>query len=138
MSKPPLPDDAVALLRKPNPAVIVSLAPTASRSPSPPGTCGTTAWCWSTWIRPQAARPPARRSAGELALLDENDWYTHVSIIGRIVELGEDNELTDIDRLSQHYLGKPYARRDRRRFPAWIEMDRWHGWGAEKDNSQPG
>ena len=50
----------------------------------------------------------------------------------------EDTDLADIDRLARHYMGKPYPRRDRRRVSAWIAVDRWHGWGALKDSSQPG
>ena len=50
----------------------------------------------------------------------------------------EDKDLADIDRVARHYLGKPYPQRDRSRVSAWIEIDGWHGWGAQKDNSQPG
>jgi hypothetical protein len=42
----------------------------------------------------------------------------------------EDPELTDIDRLSQHYRGRPYPNRERGRVSAWIQIDRWHGWGS--------
>ena len=71
-----------------------------------------------------------------LTVLDESNWYTHVSLIGRVVEFRDDKDLADIDRLSRQYLGKPYPQRDRGRVSAWIEIDRWHGWGALKDNDQ--
>ena len=65
-----------------------------------------------------------------LTALDENDWYTHVSVQGRVVEIRDDPELADIDRLATHYTGKPYRNRERKRVSAWIEVERWHGWGA--------
>jgi PPOX class probable F420-dependent enzyme len=65
-----------------------------------------------------------------LSALAENDWYTHVSVQGRVVDLYDDEGLADIDRLSQHYRGRPYPTRDRGRVSAWIELDRWHGWGT--------
>jgi hypothetical protein len=73
-----------------------------------------------------------------LDVLDEGGWHTHVSIIGHVEEMREDVDLADIDRLAGHYIGRPYPRRDRRRISAWIAVDGWHGWGALKDNSQPG
>jgi PPOX class probable F420-dependent enzyme len=71
-----------------------------------------------------------------LTVLDQESWYTHLSIIGRVTEMHEDKELADIDRLSVHYTGRPYPQRRRARVSAWIEVDRWHGWGALKDSSQ--
>ena len=66
-------------------------------------------------------------------MIDEADFYTHVSVVGRVVEWVEDEQLTDIDRLSQRYTGRPYAVRDRPRVSAWVAIERWHGWGAAKD-----
>ena len=45
---------------------------------------------------------------------------------------------SDIDRLSKHYTGNAYPRRERARVSALIEIDRWHGWGSLKDNDQVG
>lgn len=73
-----------------------------------------------------------------LTVLDENGWYTHISIAGRVVELRDDGDLVDIDRLSRHYLGHPYAQRDDGRVSAWIEIERRHGWGAQKDSGSSG
>jgi hypothetical protein len=73
-----------------------------------------------------------------LDVLDESDWHTHVSITGHIQEMREDTGLAGIDRLAQHYTGRPYPQRDRGRVSAWIAVDGWYGWGALKDNSQPG
>jgi len=73
-----------------------------------------------------------------LDVLDESDWYTHVSITGHVEQMGEDTGLADIDRLARHYTGTPFPRRGRRRISAWIAVDGWYGWGALKDSSQPG
>ncbi|MFE5144276.1 PPOX class F420-dependent oxidoreductase [Streptomyces fagopyri] len=139
MSKPPLPEAAVAMLEKANPAVICTL-----RRDGQPVSAAT----WYLWddgrvlinmdegrVRLQHVRNDPRVS---LTVLDEGGWYTHVTIIGRVVDLQEDTDLSGIDRLSRQYLGKGYGQRDRRRYSAWIEIDRWHGWGALKDSEQPG
>lgn len=68
-----------------------------------------------------------------LSAMDPADWITHVSVLGRVVELVDDPDLADIDRIARHYTGRPYAVRDRRRVSAWVEIDRWHGWGRLKD-----
>jgi len=63
-----------------------------------------------------------------LTVLAEQDWYHHVSLMGRIVSIEEDVDLRDIDRLALRYTGKPYRKRDRKRFTAWLEPERWHEW----------
>jgi len=135
MSKPPLTDAAVALLRKPNPAVI-----TALRSDGQPVSNAT----WYLWddgrvlVNMDGGRKRLAylRADPRVALdvLDESDWYTHLSITGHIDEMREDTGLADIDRIAQHYTGKPYPQRDRGRISAWIAVDGWHGWGALKDS----
>ncbi|MEV8631959.1 PPOX class F420-dependent oxidoreductase [Streptosporangium sp. NPDC051023] len=137
MSKPPLPEEAVAMLRKPNPAVITTLQPDGQ----PVST--------ATWYLWDDGRILVNMDEGRkrlsylrndprvtLTVIDEGNWYTHVSIIGHVAEIRDDEDLTDIDRLSQQYGGQKYPRRDRGRVSAWIEIDRWHGWGTLKDNSQ--
>ena len=64
-----------------------------------------------------------------LTVLDGVDWYTHVSLQGRIVRWRDDEGLLDIDRLSRHYRGAAYAARDRPQVSAWVAIERWHGWG---------
>ncbi|OAH11898.1 pyridoxamine 5'-phosphate oxidase [Streptomyces jeddahensis] len=71
-----------------------------------------------------------------LTVLDTDDWYTHVTLIGRVTEMHDDDGLADIDRIARHYTGKPYPDRVRARVSAWIEVERWHGWGAMKDSDQ--
>jgi hypothetical protein len=72
-----------------------------------------------------------------ITVLAEEDWYTHVSMQGHVVEWADDTDLSIIDRCSQHYTGKDYPIRDRARVAAWIEVDRWHGWGAHKASDVP-
>lgn len=139
MSKPPLPDDAVAMLEKANPAVIATL-----RSDGQPVSTAT----WYLWdqgrvlVNMDEGRRRLEHMRNDprvtLTVLDEANWYTHVSLIGRVAELRDDDDLTDIDRLARHYIGKQYPQRDRRRVSAWIEIDRWHGWGSLKDSGQAG
>lgn len=139
MSTPPLPDEAIAMLRKPNPAIIATL-----RSDGQPVTAAT----WYLWddgrvlvnmdegrVRLNHVRNDPRIS---LTVTDAENWYTHVTIIGRVAELKADEGLVDIDRCAQHYLGKPYPERNRSRITALIEIDRWHGWGSHKDSNQSG
>ncbi|MEH1163747.1 PPOX class F420-dependent oxidoreductase [Micromonospora sp. CPCC 205539] len=139
MSKPPLPESAVAMLRKPNPAVMTTL-----QAEGQPVSAAT----WYLWedgrilVNMDESRRRLTHIRNDprvaLTVLDESGWYTHVSIVGHVAELREDEGLADIDRLSQHYTGRAYPRRDRARFSALIEVDRWHGWGEQKDNSQIG
>ncbi|MFH9550357.1 PPOX class F420-dependent oxidoreductase [Streptomyces sp. NPDC051445] len=137
MSKPPLPPEAVELLSRPNPCVMATL-----RSDGAPVSTPT----WYVWedgrvlisldesrVRLEHLRRDPRIS---LTVLDGDDWYTHVTLLGRVAGLHQDEGLTDIDRISTHYTGKPYPDRDRSRVSAWIEVDRWHGWGALKDSGQ--
>ncbi|MEU6061222.1 PPOX class F420-dependent oxidoreductase [Streptomyces sp. NPDC046887] len=140
MSKPPLPEEAVALLRKPNPAVLSTL-----RSDGQP--VSTATWyLWEDDGRVLVNMDEGRKRLDHvrrdprvtLTVLDEDSWYTHVSLIGRVVELREDEGLVDIDRLARQYSGKEYPRRDRGRVSAWIEVERWHGWGSMKDSDQVG
>ena len=130
MPATPLPADLREMLAKPNPAVITSSGPTASRSRWPPGTSSTGTGSWSTWTRAASGWSTCETDPRvSLTALDEESWYTHVSVQGRVVEMADDPDLTDIDRLSRHYRGQDYPQRDRGRVSAWIEVDSWHGWG---------
>lgn len=137
MSKPPLPEAAVALLQKPNPAVVATV-----RSDGHPVSTAT----WYLWedgrvlINMDEGRKRLDHLRKDprvtLTVLAEGDWYTHVTLIGRVAELREDQDLSGIDRLSRHYTGEPYPQRDRGRVNAWIQIERWHGWGAHRDSDQ--
>jgi PPOX class probable F420-dependent enzyme len=64
-----------------------------------------------------------------LTVLD-SDWYTHVSIQGRVTELRDDLDLVDIDRISSHYQGQPYTNRTDPRVSVYFEVERWAGWNT--------
>ena len=75
---------------------------------------------------------PERLAA--LTAIKEDEWYTHVSVRGRVVRWEDDpaKGLADIDRLSNHYGGRDYPVRDRPRVSCWVELTHWHGWGQAK------
>ena len=135
MPKPPLPEAAVVMLGKPNPAVISPL-----RRDGAPVTVAT----WYLWedgrilVNMDEGRKRLEHLRRDprvaLDVLDESDWYTHISITGHVDELRDDPDLADIDRISRHYTGSPYGQRDRGRVSAWIAVDGWHGWGRFKDS----
>ncbi len=134
MPKPPLPEQVQELLGRPNPAVIATL-----RSDGQPVSVAT----WYLFDEGQILvnMDEGRRRLDylrndprvSLTVLDSEDWYTHVSLQGTAVRIEEDTDLVTIDKMSQHYRGAPYRNRERRRFNAWIEIERWHGWGATKN-----
>jgi PPOX class probable F420-dependent enzyme len=136
MPKPPLPDAAVAMLRKPNPAVITTL-----RRDGRPVAMAT----WYLWDNGRVLvnmdqgrkRVAHMRNDPRVALdvLDEGSWYTHLSITGHIDEMRADPDLADIDRVAMQYTGKPYPQRDGSRISAWIAVDGWSGWGTLQDIS---
>jgi PPOX class probable F420-dependent enzyme len=135
MAKPPLPDDVRALLAKPNPAVIATVRPDGQ-----PVSVAT--WYLLDGDRILVNMDEGRRRLDylrqdprvSLTVLDEAGWYTHVSVQGRVVELRDDPDLADIDRLAAHYGRGRYANRRRKRVSAWIEVDTWHGWGAARSS----
>jgi PPOX class probable F420-dependent enzyme len=63
-----------------------------------------------------------------LTILGEN-WYHHVSVLGTAVEFESDDDLADIDALSQRYEDVPYEDRDYRGVTVHVEVERWHTWG---------
>jgi PPOX class probable F420-dependent enzyme len=127
----PFPDRVVELLRRPNPAVMATVA-----ADGRPVTV-------ATWylleedgrvllgLDAQRARLKHMRADPRVSLtvLDGDDWYTHVSLQGRVVSIVDDEGLRDIDRLARRYTGKPYSNRSRPRVSAQVEIDRWHAWG---------
>lgn len=67
-----------------------------------------------------------------LTVLDRDDWYTHVSLQGPVVEWRDDDDLRDIDRLAQHYGMGRYGDREHARISAWIGVEHVHGWGGQR------
>ncbi|MFF7333906.1 PPOX class F420-dependent oxidoreductase [Streptomyces sp. NPDC090306] len=138
MSKPPLPPDAVALLRRPNPSVIATLRSDGAPVSTP------TWYLWEDDGRVLVNLDEGRKRLGHLrndprvtlTVLAGDDWYTHITLLGRVTEIKDDEGLAGIDRVSRHYTGNAYPDRVRGRVNAWIEVERWHGWGAFKDSDQ--
>jgi PPOX class probable F420-dependent enzyme len=128
----PLPAQVRELLANPNPATI-----TAVRPDGQPVSVAT--WYVMDGDRILVNMDESRKRLDylrkdprvSLTVMDGDNWYTHVSLQGRVVELTDDPDLADIDRIAQHYGNDRYRVRDRKRVSAWIEIDHWHGWGAK-------
>lgn len=128
MATPPIPEQLVKILEQPNPAVMGTV-----RADGTPVTVAT----WYLW---DGGRILLNLDAGRkrlehirtnprvsLTVLDGDSWYRHVSVQGHVT-LEDDPDLTNIDRLAQHYIGKPYPQRDRPRVSAWLEVESYHSW----------
>lgn len=134
MATPPVPAAVDELLAEPNPSVITTVRPDGQ-----PVSVAT----WYLWengrilVNMDEGRKRLdyirREPRITLTVLAADDWYTHVSLQGRVSDLLDDPRLTDIDRLARHYTGGAYPVRGRRRISAWIEVERWHGWGAAEN-----
>jgi len=129
MPKLPLPPEVDRLLRKANPAVISTLR----RDGSPH-----TAVTWYDWdgervlvnmdatrVRLQNMRRDPRVS---ITVMDASSWYRQVTLFGRAVEIRDDPEFKDIDRLTLRYTRRQFGNRLRARISALIEPDGWYGW----------
>ena len=138
MSSPELTNEARTMLSKPNPAVIS----TVRRDGQPVSA--------ATWyllrgdhvlVNMDTARKRLHHMRNDprvsLTVIDGSDWYTHMTVIGHVTDIYDDEGLKDIDALSEHYQAKPYPDRVRPRVSALIGVDRVHGWGALKNNDQP-
>jgi PPOX class probable F420-dependent enzyme len=125
----PVPQDVSEFLARPNPAVVATVRPDGS-----PHTAAT----WYDWeggrillnMEDSRLRLRYMRENPHVALtvLANDNWYRHVSLIGRVVSIEEDVGLRDIDRLSLRYTRKPHGTRDRTRYSAWVEPEQWHAW----------
>ena len=134
MPELPFPMEVRTLLTKPNPAVVTTL-----RGDGHPVSVAT--WYLledddrvlvnmdHTRVRVQHLRRAPRVT---LTALDEAGWYTHVSLVGTVTEMRDDDGLVDIDRLSTHYRHRVYPNRESPRVSAWITVEKWHGWGSAR------
>ena len=117
------------MLRKANPAVIGTLR--ADGSPH-------TAVTWYDWdgervlvnmdstrLRLKNLRRDPRAT---LTVMDGEGWYRQVTLLGRAVEIRDDPEFRDIDRLSLRYTRRQFNNRLRTRISALIEPESWYGW----------
>jgi PPOX class probable F420-dependent enzyme len=127
MPKGPSPPELDEVLARQNPAVIATL-----NRDGRPNTVAT----WYLWEdgralvsmdESQVRLANIRRDPRvALTILDQDNWFGHTSLRGRVVALEDDANLDDMDRLAQRYIGQPYPMRDRPRVSAWIEVDSWH------------
>ncbi len=131
MPKPPVPPHIDELLRRPNPAVLACIRPN--------GTPHTAAvwYLWSdgrvllTFDRKRTRLRFIRENpAVSLTVLDGRDWFRHVTLFGRVVEIFDDEGLHDVDRMSHLYMNRPYPDCERPRVCAWMEVDSWFAWNA--------
>lgn len=131
MPPAPVPSSVADFLSEPNLAVVATLRPDGA-----PHTAAT----WYDWedgrvmlsmdhsrLRLQHLRRDPRIA---LTVLDRADWYRHISLIGVVEELKDDDGLADIDRLAMRYTGAAYMTRDSPRVTAWVRVTTWHGWDA--------
>src|SRR5215216_3310432 len=129
MPKTPVPQELDEFLAQPNPSVIGSVDPDGT-----PHTAAT----WYVWDDGRVLVNMAdtrkrlehmrRDPHVSLTVLGKDVWYNQVTLRGRVAEIADDDDLTGIDRLSKHYTGEPYARREQKRVNAWIEIESWYGW----------
>jgi hypothetical protein len=132
MSAGPLPAHLEAFLRSPRPAVIGYL-----RSDGAPATVAT----WFLWLGDgrflmtldaKGFRARMLELDGRVALtVLGDDWYDHLSLRGRVVELRSDPDFADVDRVSLAYRGVPHPRAS----PfipvtAVVQVDGWHDFSS--------
>lgn len=129
MPLPPLPPELQRFLETPRPAVGATLL--ADGRP-------VTAACWFEWsdervllaMEASGRRVRNLRRDPRVALTAlGDDWYHHVSILGRAVEMKDDDGFEVIDRMSMRYLGTAYEFRDEPIVVAVVEVERWHTYG---------
>ena len=132
-----LPDGLARFLAAARPAVVSTLGPGGEPA---------TAAVWYLFtdgrllLSMDAAGPRCRnlRADDRIALtVLADDWYNHVSLLGRAVELRDDPDFVDVDRLSLHYRGTPYEPRDWSPVTAIVEIQRWHTYGDPAAQSAP-
>ena len=135
MPKAPLPAHVAELFARPNPAVVAVLLP--SGAPMSVATWYLVEDDGTVLLNMDGGRARLgwmhEHPEVSLTALKEGEWYTHVSVRGRVVRWEEDQEraLADIDRLSRHYGGDDFGNRDATRVSAWIRVEHWHGWEVE-------
>ena len=129
MPPAPIPPEIEAFLRKPNPAVVATIRPDGS-----PHSVATWYDLVDGLILLNMAASRARLAhirhdpRVSLTVLDEADWYTHVTLTGVVEALEDDPELADIDRLALRYRGHRFRNREAARVSAWMRCDRWYRW----------
>lgn len=132
MSTHELTDEIRAFLRKPLPCVIATLGKKGQ-----PVTAAT----WyvlqdddTILLNIEVGRARLRHVAADprvaLTILGES-WYHAVSVQGTVVEVRDDPDMTDIDRVARHYTGKEYPVRDRERVSMIVTIDSVFAWNVK-------
>ncbi|HET9213310.1 MAG TPA: pyridoxamine 5'-phosphate oxidase family protein [Gaiellaceae bacterium] len=130
MPAAPLPPELVRFLERPRRAVIGTVRGDGSPVTTP---------CWYG-VEPdgrilvsmdeESHRLRHLRGEPRLALtVLADDWYSHLSLLGRAVEFRRDEGLADIDALARRYWGEPYDDREYRGVTVLAEIERWHIYG---------
>jgi PPOX class probable F420-dependent enzyme len=131
MPAAPLTPELERFVRAPRPAVMSTLR----RRDGAPVTTPT----WYDWddgliLLSMVASSPRTsnvRADPRIALtILADSWYSHVSLLGRIVDVRDDTDLAVLDRLSERYWGKPYTNRELVCIAAWTRIDRYHSFGS--------
>ena len=135
MPTTPMPDHVLELLRRPNPAVMATVA--ADGRPVTVATWYLLEDDGRVLLGLDASRARLKHMRADprvsLTVLADDNWYTHVSLQGRIESITDDEGLRDIDRLSRHYTGNSYPNRESPRVSAQLAIERWHGWGKMRE-----
>ena len=135
MSTEPLPQRVLDLLRLPSPAVMATVA--ADGRPVTVATWYLLEDDGRVLLNLDARRARLKHLRTDprvsLTVLAPDDWYTHVSLQGRVVEITDDTDLGGIDRLARHYTGGAYPNRESPRVSVLVEIERWHVWGALRE-----
>ena len=133
-----LPSPVEDFLKRPNVAVIAAVRPDGFPM---------TVLTWYDWdggrvlvnmLHSRARLGWMRRNPKVALSIFDQQWHRHVSLYGTIVEIVDDADLADIDRLAKRYTGQAFPTRGARRVSAWIEPAGWHGWDPSGELSSPG
>jgi PPOX class probable F420-dependent enzyme len=135
MPSTPVPPRLIEFLRLPQPAVMATVA--ADGRPVTVATWYLLEDDGRVLLGLDAGRARLKHMRADprvsLTVLSGDDWYTHASLQGRIESIVDDEGLRDIDRLAVHYTGEPYANRERPRVSVQVVVERWHAWGALRE-----
>lgn len=136
MPQAPLPPELEPFLAKPRPAVVATITEDGSPVSTP---------TWYEWAdgrlilsmdalghRIQNLRRDPRLTLTVLG----DDWYNQVSLLGRMAEEYPDSDWSVTDRLSERYLGEPYADRDFACLCVVVDVERWHTFGDPASESE--
>ncbi|MFD1722298.1 TIGR03618 family F420-dependent PPOX class oxidoreductase [Amnibacterium endophyticum] len=126
----PLPRDVVALLEKPNPAVVA----TVRRDGAPVSAAVWYLWDDGDLLLTMGAASPRRSHLQRdrrltLTVLDAAGWYRQVTLHGEVVELADDPDRAVIDRLSRHYDGRDFADAGQAHAFARVRVVGWNTFG---------